>query len=370
MRLAIFKIMLLSLLRDRAALAMSFILPGVVFAIFAVIFSGTSGGELAIRVAVADLRNDAGSEKVLQELFKSPTLKQSGAADAEREDVVKAVRDGGADVGLVVLPDSGPLDRPAAEGRKHFEIVTDPSKEIANTMLEGTLQQAYTTLLPRPPGSDRVMARSPVVDNEGAFSAVSYYAGAVAMMFLLFFSLTSSLSYLDERESGILERIAVGPGGVGVVIDGKFVFLMAMGVLQVFVVFAVAWLAFGLELPGKIIGWATVTFASAVAASGLVLAFVTVCRTKKQAETLGQMLVLVISAIGGSMVPRFLMPAEVQWLGWLTPNTWALEAYASVFWRGDPMAALILPCMVLIGSGMLGLLFAHLMSRRGMRVRG
>ena len=82
---------------------------------------------------------------------------------------------------------------------------------------------------------------------------------------------------------------------------------------------------------------------------GLAIAFVVVCRTRKQADTLGQMLVLIVSAVGGSMVPRFLMPPEIQTLGWLTPNTWALEAYSSLFWRGDTMEAMLTPWAVLAG---------------------
>ena len=70
MRTAIFSIMLRSLLRDRGALAMSFILPALVFTIFAVIFSGASGGGLSVRVAVADLRADQNSQALLDTVFE------------------------------------------------------------------------------------------------------------------------------------------------------------------------------------------------------------------------------------------------------------------------------------------------------------
>ena len=369
MRLAVAKIMLLNLMRDRAALAMSFLLPGIVFAIFAVIFSGASGGELAIRVGVLDQRADTASQQLLSNLFRSDRLKRISVNARAADELADDVRNGVVDTAVVIFSNSGSLDRPPEPGRKHFEILADPSKRIASTILTGALQEAFADRLPKPPGADRIIVTRSVIEADEGFTAVSYYAGAVAMMFLLFSSLTAALSYLEEKETGLLDRIALGPGGVGIVLDGKFIWLTLQGFVQTTIVFLVAWLAFGIALPEKVLPWIVVALCSSVCAAGIALAFVTLCRTKQQAETVGQMLVLIISAVGGSMVPRFMMPAEVQSLGWLTPNTWALEAYASVFWRGDPMAALLLPCGLLFVTGIVGLLLARIMSKRRLAVQ-
>jgi ABC-2 type transport system permease protein len=364
MRWAIFMIMLRSLLRDRGALAMSFILPGIVFAIFAVIFSGASGGALSVRVAVADLRSDAASSQFIEQLFANENIRRIEAQASGREAVRAMVRDGASDVGLVVRALDGPLSQPTIGGEAHIEMITDPSREIASSMLSGLIQQAYVSLLPATSAQTRFFDRTAATPDSDSFSAVAYYAGAVAVMFLLFSSLTQALTYLDERESGLLERIASGPGRIAVVIDGKFLFMVVLGWVQVLIVFLVAWLVFGLDLPAHLGPWAVTTLAAAIAASGLAIAFVTLCRTRKQADTLGQMLVLVVSALGGSMVPRFLMPPEIQAVGWLTPNTWALEVYASLFWRGDRLDALFLPWAVLAGIGLAALIVARLVALR------
>ena len=63
-------------------------------------------------------------------------------------------------------------------------------------------------------------------------------------------------------------------------------------------------------------------------------------------------------------MPRFLMPQWIQDLGWLTPNTWVLEAYGAIFWLGEDVSALILPWSALAGAGLMGLLGAYVLALR------
>jgi len=44
--LAMLRVMALSVIRDRGALALAFLLPPIIFIIFATIFSGSSGEEM------------------------------------------------------------------------------------------------------------------------------------------------------------------------------------------------------------------------------------------------------------------------------------------------------------------------------------
>ena len=151
---------------------------------------------------------------------------------------------------------------------------------------------------------------------------------------------------------------------MGAVIGGKFLFLVAQGVLQVTVIFALAWALYGVDLPGRAGAYLVVTTAAAAAAAGLALALTTACATRRQAQALANIVVLVVSAVGGSMVPRFLMPPLLQQAGWLTPTAWALEAYTLVFWRDEPVTAIALPVALLAGAAAAGLLAARRLARR------
>jgi ABC-2 type transport system permease protein len=106
------------------------------------------------------------------------------------------------------------------------------------------------------------------------------------------------------------------------------------------------------------------TVISAAAAASLALTLAAACSTRRQAQTLANVAILILSAVGGSMVPRFFMPRFIQNLGWLTPNTWALEAYTGIFWRDDPPAALLLPWGMLALAAVIGLLVAQRLARR------
>ena len=53
---------------------------------------------------------------------------------------------------------------------------------------------------------------------------------------------------------------------------------------------------------------------------------------------------LMMSALGGSMFPRFLMSEKMQKLGLLTFNGWALDGYVKVFWRNAPLLELCPSC--------------------------
>ena len=88
------------------------------------------------------------------------------------------------------------------------------------------------------------------------------------------------------------------------------------------------------------------------------------CRTRRQAQTFANVAILIVSALGGSMVPRFFMPPLVQDLGWITPNTWALEAYTAIFWRDEPVSELLLPWAVLAAAAIAGLLVSRRLARK------
>jgi ABC-2 type transport system permease protein len=79
---------------------------------------------------------------------------------------------------------------------------------------------------------------------------------------------------------------------------------------------------------------------------------------------LSTFVILVLAAIGGSMVPRFLMPPWLQQVGWFTPHAWAIEAYQAILWRDAGIGAVYKAWCVLTAAGLVGLGLAHVLARR------
>jgi ABC-2 type transport system permease protein len=243
--------------------------------------------------------------------------------------------------------------------------VSDPSRGVATSVLTGQVQRAYAKM-----SFSAFATMAPLVEEENVagqaagMNNIAYSAGAVAVLFLLLSAVHGAVTLFEERETGILERIIVGPGTTVVLVNGKFLYLVTQGFVQVLVIFLVAWLVHGVDLPGHWWQWTLTTLAAAAAAAGLALAITTSFTTRQQAQTFANIAVLILSALGGSMVPRFLMPRFLQDVGWVTPNAWALEAYTSIFWRDEAAIALLVPVGLLVVTAFLGLAIAQRLTRR------
>jgi ABC-2 type transport system permease protein len=89
---------------------------------------------------------------------------------------------------------------------------------------------------------------------------------------------------------------------------GKLAYSALLAFLQLTVMFLWAWAVFRLDLFSHVQGFVVmgVSTALAVAAFGILLA--SVCGTRAQLGALSTLLILVMSSVGGSMFPRFLLP--------------------------------------------------------------
>jgi ABC-2 type transport system permease protein len=186
---------------------------------------------------------------------------------------------------------------------------------------------------------------------------IAMYAAGVAVLFLLFACTGHAGTMLEEAESGTLDRILASHAGLLQILAGKWLGIFLMGCLQLTVMFVFAELVFGIELAEHWQGFVVMAACTSAATSGFALFLATMCRSRAQLNALATVIILSMSAIGGSMIPRFVMSEQMKELGRFSFNAWALDGFQKVFWFRVPVSELKAETAVLLGSALvMGLL--------------
>ncbi len=425
---AIVRTAITALRRDRASLALSFLLPIAFFSIFAVIFGGQHNSTARIAVIVVDEDHSSGS----QDLFRG--LEREGSLDVQARAAAKkgiqqpdytaataeaAVKSGDAQVALIIPRGFGqsPISFGPSPSGPSIELLSDSSDMIAPQMVAGLLQKAAMTAMPltmaeqgaqytgkyiggftpeQKKRMEEVLAHLRDLENEpgangpatanrppaaSGFSGgiiavhsravvgeskdmVSFYAAAIGVMFLLFTASGSAGSILDEADSGTLDRVLSSRVTMTTLLGGKVVFNTLLAFTQLLVMFFWAWAVFHLDFRNHVSGFVVMGLCTAFAVSTFGILLASICQTRAQLGAVSTLFILVMSSVGGSMFPRFLMPPAMQKIGLFTINAWAIDGFTKVFWRDLPVSALWPQVAVLLGIGAGLFLIARRIARR------
>jgi ABC-2 type transport system permease protein len=400
---------------------LSFVLPVVFFSIFAVIFGGRRSTTPKITVLVVDEDHSRVSERLVRGLKGEGSLEvktrpepvkgveqsEYTAATAEL-----AVKEGAAPVALVIPHGFG--DNPIAFGpqdanRPTIQLLEDSSDRVAPQMITGLLQKVAMTSMPdlmaeqgskyfdqfagglTPEQRDRLNQGIQYLyerEESGAFAAgsdggsivaikaqavvgknkknpmVSFYAAAIGVMFLLFTASGAAGALLDEAESGTLDRVLSSHVTMTSLMLGKLTYNAILAFAQLVLMFLWGWAVFKLDFWSHIPGFFVMGVSTAIAVSAFGMLLASICQTRAQLGALSTLVILIMSSIGGSMFPRFLMPPAMQKAGLLTINAWAIDGFTKVFWRDERLSNLWPQVLVLLGIAVTLFLIARRLARR------
>lgn len=404
MLLTLLRIGWISMKRDRVVQALTFLLPIIFFSIFALVFSNQADPTSRVRVAIVDEDETEYSRNLVEALEKEGGLRvtrTTGEGDAQRPltraEAEGLIRDGDLPVAIIIPKGLGEVSlfgAASAEGTPEIKVrlLADVSDPVATQVVAGLLQKVAFTAAPMTMavegmtmfekyGGAMTPQQKQILDDwqksggetgttadgaaaqlglpietinvlqpeGGDTNMVSFYAAGIGVMFLLFSCAGAGGALLDEEEAGTLDRLIGSRAGMTGVLVGKWLFLTLMGVVQLTVMFSWGALMFGLPLTNHLPGFfiMAIATASAAAAFGLVLA--TISRSRAQLSGLSTIIILAMSAMGGSMFPRFMMSDTMQQIGLVTFNAWALDGFLKVFWYEAPLTQLWPQLVVLFG---------------------
>ena len=341
--MAIARINIVRLLRDRSGLFFIFVFPLMLVLVLGLSF----GGGFAPRVGVVGEDPGALGDELVDGLAADPVGWEIERFDTEaalRENVRKGVLSAG-----IVLPD-GYDERLRSGQPATIEFVAPPQDvairlrsvvEAAVTDQSALVRAArFATAQAGLPGGDAFeaasRARTTVPEiaiavttlGESPFpeALLGFGLGAQSQLVLFMFvtSMSAAAQLILSRQLGVSARMVSTPTTIGTIVVGEALGRFGVAMLQgLFIVVATA-IGFGVSWGDPLAAGAIIVLFAAVGAGAAMLVG-SVVNNAEQAAGIGVFAGLGIAAIGGAMAPPEIFPPIMDAISRFTPHRWAID---------------------------------------------
>ena len=347
------------LIRDRNALILMFILPMMIISVAGLALGGSFEDNIKVDVLVVDLDNKHLSKEFVQFLEDMDIL------DVDMESNEFAARDRvmNKEYGRLVIVPKGFTEYIMTGLDTELLIISDPSKDSHNTVLKKIIE-GYTNRMSTyvvtiktfnaygvptydqekvfdivkivdrfiAPPPVTVTTQSSTTDTKEPSSFIQYVPGFAVMFLLLTCVEVGSVSLLKEQESGTLRRLVTAPISRSEIIGGKIASIFIRGFIQLSVLLLFGQVFFDLNLGSSIAAIIILITAVTLAGTGLGMLVAVLVKTKDQASSVSTMLVLTMSALGGSWWPLNIQPPFMQDLAHFTITAWAMDGFYNLLY--------------------------------------
>lgn len=366
-------------LRNRAFLLQAFIGPLVMSVLISLAFGSGFGLDLELGVVIED-RSELATQ-LERALLETEAEGVRFVAFDDVEAAAQAVSD--ADVGAAIVVPEGFQQALATDDPEPLGLVVDNDQPalfggVARAVADGIVARinagriaTFALVLDgRPgPGLDALTdADLPIeIRQRSAGDEVSPAASVGPGIGLLFLFLSVAIvarSLFEEKRLRVLDRVRSAPVSMGAVLLGKGIGVVVLSAVTM----GVLWLATSVLLGaswGDPLGVTAVVLAASFAVAGIAAFIAGTVRSERSADLYATMVAFVLGILGGSLVPLSELPPGLLRLTLLTPNGWALRAFAELS-AGDGTVVDVLPHVgVLVLWGLVaGLVGRALLPRR------
>ncbi|HUC05901.1 MAG TPA: ABC transporter permease, partial [Acidimicrobiales bacterium] len=346
-------------LRDRSMLITCIVAPLALASILGFAFAGgTSGAPVRIGVAGASPALIAQASRADQ-LPRQVHLERVATAAA----LVRAVDGGRLTAGVIVTHAAArlglsrllvPILAPGTSHLPGFKVKYPSTSlvggEWADSVAAAIASRLYAARLVGGPARHPSTTAALDVTTDPLGSAgkgvLNYFAPSIAVIFLFIGGGLGLRSLLLERSGGTLVRMAAAPVRPNRIVAGKLVAILVTGLVSVFVVWGVTATVFGADW-GAPAGVVLMSLGSTVAMCGLGVFLTSLAKDEQAALGVALLVGLLLSLLGGNLLPAGALPPLLQKLSLITPNGWALVGFGRLALLHEGTGQIVDPFLVL-----------------------
>ncbi len=378
----------LVIIRDKAGLAMLFIMPMALVLIMTSLQNNTFNAinESGINLILLNQDPDSLGAAIEGEIAKSNFFRIHTTIDGQipSDSIVKeAVASGKYQIGIVIPPHATEKIRKKVKNNvdqvfsgdstakpQQFDslfirLYVDPAtKTSLRSTLQGSIREFSSKVesrivlneLTREINS-RMMMSLPnlnIIHQETVFyteeyvarrnktiipNAVQHNVPAWTLFAMFFIVIPFASAMIKEREDGSLSRLLTMPCSYTKIMLSKISVFLVVCLLQFAMIMLMGVYLFpliglpALEVYGKIINLTIIAFCASMAAIGYGIAVGTIAKTHQQAAVFASISVVILAAIGGIWVPVFVMPPFLREISIVSPLNWGLNGFYDILVR-------------------------------------
>jgi ABC-2 type transport system permease protein len=267
------------------------------------------------------------------------TLPNSSAAPA----VTQAVRAAQGRVGGAVLVARAGVAQARTAGMLSSE---DEERDFFGQVLEDTLA---ATASPPALVAVRWPEGTAIVETRDMTTSVEQASAGQLVTWVQITLLGAAEVLVSERLGGTLRRMLVAPASRLLILGGKLLSRLLLGLLQMALLLVAGALVFGVNWGHDPVAVALVSLAFALATVSLGMLLATFVRTRGQASSIVVGMSMALAALGGAWFPLEVVPPLYRQLVQVLPSTWAMRAYTELLVRRANVVEVLPHVAVLCG---------------------
>jgi ABC-2 type transport system permease protein len=319
------------------------------------------------RLALLDLDRTSVSRSYVSTLTSDGELILAQAV-AGLKDILPLLRAGDVDAGLVIPP--GFADAINGGQPVQVEIIVDGTDPFGGKQVSASLG-ARSTAFAADTGASIALHRQQPIEvrseawyNAGLQSLLSMVPGLMAIV-LLMPTLAFSLALAREKETGTLEGLLVTPVSGLEYIAGKLVAYIAAGLVSTLLALLVATLWFKVPFRGSLGIYLLLAASYFLACMAVTLVLTNFVKSQQTA----MFVVLLIFLVPSFFLAGLISPVSTASLGsmlpsYVLPSTHFVQISRTMFLKGLGLSYMPLPALILLGTGLGGLLLGLRLFRK------